>query len=347
MSTSNGNLTPRYLKRLGWPSDAISSSTKRDLALLQRIQEANLANIPFENLSQHGCPNDFATGESPPSSLLSDSTKEAGANRYLDQDKTATKILDHGRGGFCYEVNLLLAAWLEELGYSVCRVPCIVFGGDICGGTQSFDHLPSHVVLIVQCPMQDDENHYYVEVGLGEPPIHPLLFEERVFGKEQRTAEGLRSRLEYHTIKEETVVQLFLCKNDKWSPQLQWDYQASFKAGGGATIGDFISGVQSVLQPTSVFSQKLICCLLKCDCKLTLAGRKLKVTSPRGLWLEEDQNPGGADCSGCCKVSIEYLSSNEEGRTILAERFGIPMSSTEGLDLGQSKRADAEIWDEQ
>jgi arylamine N-acetyltransferase len=299
-------LTPRYLKRLGWTDDAIGPTTPRDFSLLQKIQEANLAKIPFENLSQHGCPHKFPTiPENPASSSSSSSSLSSSesltAEDFLDLDATARKILDHGRGGFCYEVNLLLAAWLEELGYTVCRVPCVVFGGDIAGADPSFDHPTSHVVLIVTCPEDlitnhsqpdaEDQIRYYVEVGFGEPPIHPLRFENNVFGIEQRTAEGLRSRLDLMTLATgKKAVQLYFFKNQKWTPQLQWDYEQSLHTTDGGLEkhrNEFIYGIQLVLRPNSVFSQKLICCLLMADCKLTLAGGKFKVTQPRGLRVED------------------------------------------------------------
>jgi N-hydroxyarylamine O-acetyltransferase len=74
--------------------------------LLRQLVEAHLEKIPFENLAQDG-------GKGGPVSL--------------DLETIATKILDRNRGGFCFELNALFAALLEDLGYQVTVVPAIVY----------------------------------------------------------------------------------------------------------------------------------------------------------------------------------------------------------------------------
>jgi len=84
-------LVSRYFARLKLsPSEFDELPTVKKL---QAIQEAHLAQIPFENLAQHGC--------SQPA--------------VLDTTEIAHKILDCRRGGFCFELNGLLAEFLEEL----------------------------------------------------------------------------------------------------------------------------------------------------------------------------------------------------------------------------------------
>ena len=68
--------------------------TECSLELLNRIQEACVLNIPYENLS-------ILRGEPLP----------------CDADALYDKIVTHGRGGYCFELNAFLHAMLEEIGF--------------------------------------------------------------------------------------------------------------------------------------------------------------------------------------------------------------------------------------
>lgn len=188
-------LSVRYFKRLGL--DPSKLDAKATLDKLKILHERHLACIPFENASQHGL--DHAAA--------------------LDVQQTAHKILDRTRGGFCFEVNGLLAAFLVELGYKVVQVPAQVYGGT------HFDVVPSHLVLIVTC---HDGTVVYADVGFGEPPLHPLLYD--VSGDvEQVTPEGMRSKLVRQTDEQGEAVYLYWFKNGEWIPRLRWNYPCSIK----------------------------------------------------------------------------------------------------------------------
>jgi N-hydroxyarylamine O-acetyltransferase len=89
--------------------------------------------------------------------------------------------LDRKRGGFCYELNSLLAAFLEELGYGVTRVPAAV------NTDQGFREIRTHKFLVVCClPGTADESMHYVDFGFGEPPLHPLRYDEECFGSSNK-----------------------------------------------------------------------------------------------------------------------------------------------------------------
>jgi len=77
----------RYLARIGITS--APDMTAEGLATLMRAQ---LYTVPFENLDV-----------------------QAGKIVSMVPDEIATKILDHSRGGYCYEVNGLFAMALEAL----------------------------------------------------------------------------------------------------------------------------------------------------------------------------------------------------------------------------------------
>jgi len=124
----------RYLARIGAGRDAT----------LADLQRAHVASITFEGLSAH-------IGEPVP----------------LDPDSLAAKIVDGGRGGYCFEQNLLFKAALEALGYEVephlARVRVGLAPGQIRGRT--------HLLLRVA----DGEQHWHVDVGFGGgTPTRPI-----------------------------------------------------------------------------------------------------------------------------------------------------------------------------
>ena len=81
----------RYLSRIGVPAPAAA-----DLPALQAVITGHTRSIAFENL-------DPLTGVEPA----------------LDPDGLAAKLVDGGRGGWCFEQNGLLRNALTELGYQV------------------------------------------------------------------------------------------------------------------------------------------------------------------------------------------------------------------------------------
>ena len=331
------SLTPRYLARLGMPSNTIpnaddvvamntNNSGVATLELLQTIQELHLARIPFENTAQHGVDAD-------------------GPACVTDVDATAHKILDRHRGGFCFELNGLLGEWLTELGYKVCRVPARVYTGEC------FQDEPSHMVLIVQCCGCDTTatRLYYVDVGFGEPPLQPLVYygPDGLYGQEQITCEGMCSRFSLvkndNGDEDDDTVVLSWFRDGAWRPRLKWSYQASLLLHGGTagpTLAEFRDGLQRVLDNSSIFAQKLIACRLTRDQKVTLAGHRLKITQPRGL----DNNSSDNDDNNAEAFIVQEVQTNGEGRKVLETHFGIPYSSSEGLDLDESRQADPKIW---
>ena len=86
-----GVLLDRYLARIGVPTP-----TAPDLSALQAVVTGHTRSIAFENL-------DPLTGVEPA----------------LDPQGLATKLVDGGRGGWCFEQNGLLRNALGELGYQV------------------------------------------------------------------------------------------------------------------------------------------------------------------------------------------------------------------------------------
>ncbi|MBQ4853343.1 arylamine N-acetyltransferase [Rhodanobacter sp. B2A1Ga4] len=80
-----------YLRRIGW-----HGSVAADLATLRGLAVAHVAAIPFENL-----------------------TPLLGLPVELDTPALERKLVHDGRGGYCFEQNLLFAAVLRTIGFEV------------------------------------------------------------------------------------------------------------------------------------------------------------------------------------------------------------------------------------
>jgi N-hydroxyarylamine O-acetyltransferase len=121
----------RYLRRIGF-----AGRPAPDHATLARVQALHVAAIPFENLA-----------------ALS------GEPIALDVRALESKLLSPGRGGWCFEHNLLLAHALEAIGFSIRRLAARVRW-----------NVPAHVVtarshmlLRVALP----EGDYIADAGFG------------------------------------------------------------------------------------------------------------------------------------------------------------------------------------
>ena len=309
-SLTEKSLSSRYFRRL--QLDPLTLDEGPTLRKLQIIQERHLACIPFENLSQHGC-------AYPASLQLQD---------------IAHKILDRHRGGFCFEVNGLMGAVLRELGYTrVLYTPAFVYAEG------EFRPAASHLIVIVVVKNNnirtadgddspsppDDDSYYMCDVGFGEPPLHPLNYS--LFGVEQRTPEGMRSKLD----REGDVVILSWWKDGAWEPRLRWSYTSSMT---GCELVDCVDHLAEPLHPESVFAHKIISTRLTRTEKCTVAGHRLKITGPPRFGPES------------VPVSIIELdsSSTKEVRSVLEERFGIPYDETEGLSFDRSNVAPKAMW---
>jgi hypothetical protein len=111
-------------------------------------------------------------------------------------------------------------------------------------------------------------------------------------------------------------------------------------------LSDFTDVLAAVLQPSSIFSQKIISVLLTRTEKQTLAGNRLKITGPPRFPLHNGDKDNENHVTKTMEppVVTRHLESNHEARAVLEERFGIPLAATEGLDLVKSTSADSAIW---
>jgi arylamine N-acetyltransferase len=154
----------RYLDRIGIEPEIATAMeagnrkpSEENLGLLLR---AHLLAVPFENLSQHVHP---SGGEGVPGIPVT-------ALPTLDVSVSLSKIVDHRRGGFCWEINTCFGWLLTRLGYSV------RYG--LSHVVTPNGPVPGHVCLFVDGLRSDCALH--VDPGFGDAPRTPIpaVFDE-------------------------------------------------------------------------------------------------------------------------------------------------------------------------
>lgn len=129
----------RYLHRIGFAGEV-----RRDEETLHGLVQAHLHTVPFENLDIH-----------------------LGVPITLDERAMYRKIVENRRGGFCYEVNGLLAVLLREIGF---EVDYLSGQASLHGGFYPpFSHLALRVTV--------GGRPYLVDVGYGECIRAPMPLE--------------------------------------------------------------------------------------------------------------------------------------------------------------------------
>ena len=257
----------RYLDRI-----AYTGSTAPTADTLRALHYAHLVAVPFENL-------DIA----------------AGRKIILDEDALIRKIVEHRRGGFCYELNGAFAALLRALGFQVTLLSARV--GRSAGGVgrgkggegPEFDHLALRVDLEKPSLAQS----WLADVGFGESFLHPLFLEA---GREQVDPVGT-FRLTQIQIDDRLQF-------DKLETGGRWKRQYSFSLV-PRKLEDF-AGMCHYHQtsPESHFTQNTVCSRATPDGRITLSGMKWIVT--RNGHREERE-----------------LADEEERKTVLRQYFGI------------------------
>jgi N-hydroxyarylamine O-acetyltransferase len=133
----------RLLERIG-----LDGAPAADVDGLRDVQRAFVSHVPFEDLAAQ-------LGEAAP----------------LDPDLLVARVLEGGRGGYCFEVNTVLLTLLEALGFEVERRQGIVGPRFLHGAGEPTNHL----ALVVRT---SDGAQFIVEGGWGEGPLEPLPLAE-------------------------------------------------------------------------------------------------------------------------------------------------------------------------
>lgn len=166
----------RYLERIGY-----GGWVRPDLATLAALQRAHLTTVPFENLDVY-----YRTGV------------EVGADWALD------KVLERGRGGWCFELNTAFAELLRAIGFDVAfRAAEVLFSGQP-------PETPDHLVLQVTI----DDRPWIVDVGFGDASCRPLALDV----EDSQDGESRRYRFRH----DDGFVVLDAQADDEWNRQYRF-----------------------------------------------------------------------------------------------------------------------------
>lgn len=218
-----------YFERIGF-----AGSIAPTLATLETITALHPATIPFENLNPLlGLPVD------------------------LDLKAIEKKLLTEKRGGYCYEHNLLLAAVLRELDYSVKQLAARVLPGE--SGRKD------HMLLLVEISGAS----YLVDAGFGGNTLTaPLRLRA---DSEQETPHGT-----YRLTGGQPEWQLEIKIGEEWTPLHVFDTSEKTLADYEASNA-FISG-----DPASPFVQELRVALSPQGKRIKLWNNRLNILTIGG-----------------------------------------------------------------
>lgn len=133
------SLLSSYIARIGFSGDVAP-----DLPMLRALHKAHLRAISYENLDIH-----------------------LGRALTLDEDAIFDKLVNRGRGGWCYEMNGLFARALRQIGFDVRLLGSAVGRADTSTGDEH-DHLILKVNL---------DRPYLADVGFGNGLREPIPLE--------------------------------------------------------------------------------------------------------------------------------------------------------------------------
>jgi N-hydroxyarylamine O-acetyltransferase len=266
---------PAYLRRIGYAGEL--AATSRTLA---RLHRAHVAAIPFENA-------DIMLGRSVA----------------VDLPGIQDKLVRRGRGGYCFEHGLLLAAALEQLDYRVDRLLARV-GSDRDART--------HLVLRVRA----GQDCWLADTGFGTGLIEPLPFD----GGTPARQYGWTYRL--HVVSEHRW-QLQELQNGEWTTLYRFDDQPQYAA------DILVANHFTSTYPDSHFVRQLVVIRKDTTGVRRLTGRRLSVARP-GHPGEEHQLSDDEFVVTLTEMFGLHLSAAEAARltAITRDREGDGMSGS-------------------
>lgn len=255
-----------HLARIGYAGPLDPS-----LAALRAVIARHAATIPFENI-------------------------EVFAKRGVSLDSTALqrKMLQGGRGGYCFEQNILLREALGTLGFQVTGLMARV----VRGMPDSAVTPRTHMLLRVDLT----EGAYLADVGFGNlMPTAPLAM---VPEQEQRTSH------EWYRLMpagEELLLQARLA--DAWQSVYRFPLQPQFQ------IDYEVANWFTSTRPGGLFVENLVVARPSDGCRTTLFNNRFSVRRMDG------------------RVDQRELAGIDDYRTVLAEAFGLAPTETDLVAL--------------
>jgi N-hydroxyarylamine O-acetyltransferase len=252
-----------YLERIGF-----AGQPEPDPESLFALQRAHLLTAPFEN-------QDIQLGR-----LIR-----------LDPASLFEKIVNHRRGGYCFELNGLFALLLESIGFQVARLSASSANDD---GTYKAEF--EHLALTVRCP-RPAGSAWLVDVGWGDGPFEPLRLEESITQERGGRVYRLNPEDQFLVLEE-------LLTTGGWLKHYRFDLRPH-------ELDEF-SDMNRYLQtsPDSMFTQKSLCTLFRPNGRITLSDFRLIETHNHGLRGSEEKTE-------------QTLAGETERLRVLRELFGL------------------------
>jgi N-hydroxyarylamine O-acetyltransferase len=202
-----------------------------DRANLDRLIAAQLQRVPFENVDV----------------LLQRPI-------LLEADAVFAKVIERGRGGYCFEINSLFARLLLSFGYHVSLLGARVRWGLACDAPAS---MLSHLLLRVEL----SEGSFIVDIGFGGPtPPCTLPLKGR---------EGLGDcpyQLQAPT-SEQPLYQMQAWQDGQWQSMYQFDLQPQ------VWVDHIARSWYTSTHPESIFLNTLMCARSQGAERLSLANQ--------------------------------------------------------------------------
>lgn len=215
----------RYLERIHY-----RGSSEPTRQVLQNLHEAHVLAVPFENLDIH-----------------------LGREIVLDEASLWMKIVEHKRGGFCYELNGLFALLLRALGFQVDLLSAAV-ARSTGGFGPEFDHLTLLVHL---------EEDWLADVGFGEAFRQPLRLQPVVVQ---------RQNMGSYRLEREGEAWIYQEWDSAWKPAYRFTLQPQ-------ALENFTTMCKyQQTSPESHFTQKRVCSLATRSGRITLSDQCLITT---------------------------------------------------------------------
>lgn len=261
-----------YLQRIGY-REALTP----DLPTLRALAVAHAASIPFENLDPL-----------------------CGVPVRLELDALERKLLHEGRGGYCFEQNLLFAAALRAIGYTVHGLIARVLWN------QPEDAITAQTHMLLR--VEANGESWLTDVGFGSMNLAGALRLEPVVA--QATA------LEpFRLLERDGEWRMQACVRGDWLTLYRFDLQPR-------EFIDYVVANHYVSSfPSSNFVQHLIVARTARDRRLTLRDREFTVRKP-GMEPERRTLRDGEEM--CRVLQQEFLLRLPDRAALLQRLDALP-----------------------
>ncbi|HEX8778060.1 MAG TPA: arylamine N-acetyltransferase [Rhodanobacter sp.] len=259
-----------YLQRIGY-----RDAPRPNAPTLRALAVAHAAAIPFENLDPL-----------------------CGVRVRLEPDALERKLLHEGRGGYCFEQNLLFAAALRAIGFKVHGLIARVLWNQ----PEDAVTAQTHMLLRVEV----DGESWLTDVGFGSMNLAGALRLEA----DLEQATGLEP---FRLLERDGEWRMQACVRGDWLTLYRFDLQPR------EFIDYVVANHYVSTYPQSNFVQHLIAARTMCDRRLTLRGREFTVRRPGA----EPERRTLGDSTEVCRVLEQEFGLHLPDRAALERRLDV------------------------